>query len=218
MAHREDEGGAVDALILFARVPQLGRVKSRLAADIGDAAALAAYEELGKACWHEVTMARRLMAARAIVAFTPGGESTAMRGWLAGADEYVEQGAGDLGERMLDAIDGQLRRGARRVVVVGSDCPTLSASTLTSAFARLENADLVVGPATDGGYYLIGVTRRQPSLFQDIPWSSERTLAATLARADTAGLRVAALETLTDVDTLAEWMEWREAGRAQPGG
>jgi rSAM/selenodomain-associated transferase 1 len=194
---------------VFARAPQLGRVKTRLAADVGNAAALAAYLELGRTCWHEVTMARRLTAARAILAFTPSDAEESMAAWLPGADAYLPQCAGDLGARMRHALERETAAGARRILTIGTDCPTLSAATIVVAFDSLRDADVVIGPATDGGYYLIGVREPHEVLFRDVPWSSDRTLAVTLERAGEAGLSVRLLEKLSDVDTLSDWNAWK---------
>jgi len=121
--------------------------------------------------------------------------------WLGTDVQYRGQTPGDLGERMRAAIDDELR-GATAVCVVGTDIPGLDESTLRQAFDALETHDVVIGPATDGGYYLIGMTRTRPELFDGIPWSTARVLDLTLERAEAAGLSVARLEPRTDVDTL----------------
>lgn len=198
-----------DVIILFARAPELGRVKTRLAHEIGDAAALAAYEELGRTCWSNAVAARGALGGRALVAYTPHDGEDSVRAWLSGADAYTVQQNGDLGQRMLSAITSALSDGAGRVVVIGSDCPTLSERVLLDAFAALDRADVVIGPATDGGYYLIGMSRARDVLFADVPWSSPLTLGVTLDRAQAAGLRVALLQPLSDVDTADDWYAWK---------
>lgn len=213
MSSVEQGGRTRDALIVFARAPELGRVKTRLASEIGDAEALAAYRELGRICWSNALAARAAGGCRALVAYTPRDGEDAVRAWLTGADAYVAQQDGDLGERMLAALTAERDGGARRVVVIGTDCPTLSAGALADAFAALADADVVIGPATDGGYYLIGMSRAHRMLFADVPWSSAHTLAVTLGRARAAGLRVAQLHPLSDVDTADDWHAWQRAAR-----
>lgn len=209
-----------DAILVFARAPVSGQVKTRLANDIGDAAALAAYERLGRACWDSVLGARRATGCRAHVVYTPENGEARVRGWLSEADVYEAQQGGDLGDRMSAAVAAALGGGARRVVLVGTDCPALSASLLVEAFAALDDADVVLGPATDGGYYLIGMASACTEVFADVPWSTARTLEVTLLRAAAAGLRVKQLERLSDVDTAADWRAWTRAAtdsRISPG-
>ena len=202
-------GDGGDVIVVFARAPELGRVKTRLAEEIGDAAALVAYLELGRTCWSNALAARGAMGGRALVAYTPDDGGDSVRAWLSGADAYMAQRDGNLGERMLSALTAVLSDGALRVVVIGSDCPTLSARLLTDAFVALHTADVVIGPATDGGYYLIGMSRAHDVLFADVPWSSPLTLGVTLDRAQAAGLRVALLQPLSDVDTADDWYAWK---------
>ncbi len=204
-----------DVIILFARAPELGRVKTRLAQEIGDAAALAAYQELGRTCWSNAVAARSTLGGRALVAYTPHDGEASVRAWLSGADAYMAQQSGDLGQRMLSAITLALSDGAGQVVVIGSDCPTLSERVLLDAFAALDRADVVIGPATDGGYYLIGMSRARDVLFADVPWSSALTLRVTMDRAHAAGLRVAKLQPLSDVDTADDWCAWRSRARQE---
>lgn len=196
------------SLVIFARAPQLGRVKTRLAREIGDAAALAAYVGLANECWVQARGAQLRLDARLVVAFTPPEGEDAIREWLTEATEYMSQSSGDLGERMLHAVARELDIGADRVVVMGTDCPSLSAGVLGAAFGALDEADVVIGPAMDGGYYLIGMRGAHSALFADVPWSSPDTLATTLDRAREAGLSVRQLGLLRDVDTAADWADY----------
>lgn len=207
-------------LIIFARAPEPGRVKTRLAADIGDAAALAAYRELGARVAAGISP---IADCETVVAYTPAGREGegAVRAWLGAAWDaagppralgYVAQGDGDLGARMAGAIDACAAAGAARVVVVGTDCPTVDAAAVEEAFARLDAADVVLGPAADGGYWLVGVRRPTRAIFDGVPWSTPRTLAVTLQRARDAGLAVALLAERRDVDTADDWRDY-VAGR-----
>lgn len=114
--------------------------------------------------------------------------------------EVRHQKGADLGERLAGALD-ELLAGADRAVVIGSDCPDLGPGRIQEAFAALADADLVIGPAGDGGYYLIGLKRPSPELFRGISWSSSRVLAETIERAERLGLRTHRLEPLDDLDT-----------------
>jgi rSAM/selenodomain-associated transferase 1 len=147
-------------------------------------------------------MARKAGRARGAVVevrFTDG-TAARMRAWLGAGIRYRDQGAGDLGARMLRAFRERLAGEGSRAVIIGTDCPSLDAATIASAFAALEDHDLVVGPALDGGYYLVGLQAPQPVLFRDMPWGTARVLSETLERAAAAGLSVARLQPLADVD------------------
>ncbi len=130
-----------------------------------------------------------------------GGTESLMRRWLGPNYSYKVQEGGDLGDRMFYAFEEELRICAQRVVLIGTDIPRLSASVLERAFQELLSHDLVLGPAADGGYYLIGLNRRpHRALFTGIPWGSREVLKSTLNIAKKLGLSVALLETLRDVD------------------
>src|SRR5262249_472880 len=117
----------------------------------------------------------------------------------------VEQSAGDLGQRISNFFAYAFLSGAYSVVLIGSDSPTLPLSFVEWAFAELEQADLVLGPATDGGYYLVGAGRPVPPVFANIPWGTRQVLHGTMALVQKAGLRLALLPPWYDVDTLDDW-------------
>ena len=196
-----------DAIILMARAPELGRVKTRLASEMGDDQALAIYRELGEG----IAAALRKAGPRVVVSYTPASAEQLTRDWLGDDLRYEPQAAGDLGARMAAAVAARFAGGADRVVVVGSDCPTMSPETIRSAFAALADADVVLGPAQDGGYYLIGISAAQDTLFRDVPWSSHDVLRISLERAREAGLRVTLLPEMRDIDTAADWRSYRDA-------
>ena len=187
-------------LIVFAKVPRPGRVKTRLAASIGDAEAAAMYRTLGRRVLDGV----RGGGYRLVAYIDPGNELAQARDWLGaeGVDFRAQEGD-DLGERLAYAFRREFRR-ARHVCAIGTDAPAVNRPVVERAFAELAKNDLVLGPALDGGYYLIGATRHWPALFRDIPWSTEDVLAATLARAGALKLRTATLEPLTDIDTVED--------------
>jgi uncharacterized protein len=206
------------ALILIARAPVPGAVKTRLAAEIGAGPALRAYRALGRRVARAVATLDRC---RRIVAYTPADAETVTREWLGAEFTYEAQAPGDLGDRMAAALAAQWASGADQVVLIGTDCPTLDGATVEAAFAALAGgAPAVFGPADDGGYYLVGASRGAARacgvgaaelsaiLFTGVPWSSAHTLSATLARARQRGLHVALLPSMRDVDTAADWRAW----------
>ena len=132
-----------------------------------------------------------------------GGDAESVARWLAPVapnGQCRPQGDGDLGQRMQQAMAQAFAEGSERVVLLGCDCPAMSAEIMAQAFAALADHDLVLGPALDGGYYLLGLVAPQPLLFVDMEWGDEAVLARTLDRAEAASLRVFLLESLADVD------------------
>ncbi|MDQ3698377.1 MAG: TIGR04282 family arsenosugar biosynthesis glycosyltransferase [Gemmatimonadota bacterium] len=196
------------SLVVFARAPQLGRVKTRIAAELGASEALAAYVQLAE---RTVTTALTVRGCECVIAFTPPDELAAMRRWFGEGVDYESQCSGDLGARMAHAIERRVTAGAERVILVGTDCPGLDAPLLEDAFDALERADVVIGPAEDGGYYLIGTRRLHSALFAGIPWGSSRVLGNSLAAARAADLTVHTLRRLADIDTAADWHRWTTA-------
>ncbi|MET4107592.1 TIGR04282 family arsenosugar biosynthesis glycosyltransferase [Hymenobacter sp. UYP22] len=202
-------------LIVFAREPELGRVKTRLAAGIGAEAALAVYRELLALSAAAVTAAQ--VPATIWLAEAPAGaDPTQPRPEWPGFPWREQPAAGTLGERMSQAFREALAAGAGRVVIMGTDCPGLSADLLRRAFDQLLHHDVVVGPADDGGYYLLGMNALHPDLFANKAWSTASVLPDTLADAARLGLRVAHLPTLHDVDSAQDLATWR--GHSGPGG
>lgn len=203
-----------DAILVFVRAPEAGRVKTRLAAEIGDEAALRVYRRLAE---HTVAEARALGAEAAVrIHFTPAAGGEAVRAWLGADALYLPQGEGGLGARMRAAFEAAFAAGHPRVVIVGSDLPDLSAGVLRRALRLLDAHPAVVGPAADGGYYLLGLGEMVPGAFEGIAWSTGEVLGATLARLRAAGCEPALLETLRDVDTAADlppgWRAWATGG------
>jgi rSAM/selenodomain-associated transferase 1 len=209
------------ALLVFVRAPRAGRVKTRLAAAIGDEAALRVYRRLAE---HTLAEARALAAEGVAVRvhYAPADAADAVRAWLGAGPLYLPQADGDLGVRMKDAFTRAFDDGAGRVVIVGSDLPEVSAPLLRRAFEQLDAHPAVIGPARDGGYYLLGLRGMIGGIFDGIEWSTSTVLRATLERFSAAGVQPAALEVLADVDTVDDlppgWLERAPIDRQdQPG-
>jgi rSAM/selenodomain-associated transferase 1 len=197
-------------LVVFARLPRLGRVKTRLAATVGDERALAVHRRLLETT---VALAESFGADRLELCYdgepSPTGDwplTLASSGW----DVVPQQGA-DLGARMWKALRGALSRG-EQVLLVGSDCPVLRPDDLHAAFEALGRTDAVFAPTEDGGYALVGLRRALPTLFSEMPWSTARVMDETRARLAAAGASATELRTVWDVDVEADMKRW-EAGR-----
>lgn len=203
-------------LLIFAREPVLGRVKTRLAAGIGAEAALAAYRELLALTAAAVAGARVPATVWLAEAPAPPAAPTLPRPEWPGLPWRVQPATSSLGKRMAHAFSEAFGAGAGRVVIIGTDCPGLSDALLRQAFELLASHDLVVGPATDGGYYLLGLNKLIPTLFENKSWSTATVLPDTLADAAHLGLRVAQLPPLTDVDSAADLASWRGLATTEP--
>ncbi|HEX6048799.1 MAG TPA: TIGR04282 family arsenosugar biosynthesis glycosyltransferase [Gemmatimonadaceae bacterium] len=189
------------SLVIFANAPEKG-VKSRIAADLGADVALTAYRTLAE---HAVAAASHVEWCRKTIAYAPNGTGDTMREWFGDLFDYRAQGDGDLGRRMLAALERAFSDGADRVILIGVDCPGVTESVIDDAFTRLDQADVVIGPSFDGGYYLIGMKKPQKVLFTDIPFGTGDTLQKTLSAARRAGVRVSLLEWKRDVNTGDAW-------------
>jgi hypothetical protein len=196
-----------DQLIIFLKAPHAGAVKTRLAQAIGADAACAAYRRLVE------VLLNRLTAIDAVeLRFAPDDALEEIKPWLRPGWRAAGQGAGDLGQRLTRAFAEAFATGARRVVVIGSDCPDVTPDDIHAAWASLGRHDLVFGPAADGGYWLIGLCRAEPRLFDGIAWSTDTVLQKTRDRARAAGLTVHLLRELHDVDSDADWRRFLERG------
>ncbi len=193
-------------LVIFARAPRLGAVKRRLARDIGALAAWRFYSTTLDRMLRRLARDRRWECSLAVT----GGPAR----WPVHVRQ-VKQGRGDLGARMDRAIRTQP---PGPVVIIGTDIPDIAPRHIAAAFAALGHNDAVFGPADDGGYWLIGLRRRPfaPSLIGPVRWSTGDALADTLALLGPR-VRVAMLETLTDVDDGASLARWRRERRRRKG-
>ncbi|MHB8835116.1 MAG: TIGR04283 family arsenosugar biosynthesis glycosyltransferase [Candidatus Methylomirabilia bacterium] len=186
-------------LLLFTRYPVPGQAKTRLIPALGPTGAARLHRRLAEYAAGVARTTGALVNARVTVCFT-GAPLRDLRSWLGPDLAYTPQPAGDLGFRLQQAFASAFRSAARRVVAFGSDVPDLTAALLHQAFARLQETDVVLGPAADGGYYLIGMKRDRPELFAGIDWGTGRVRAQTRAAIGRQGLSATELPTLSDVD------------------
>lgn len=180
--------------MVFIKNPVAGKVKTRLAATLGDSAALAIYRKL---LGHTLQITRPLPCVKVACFshFIPGDDEWRSSGFKAG----LQQGA-DLGERMYNAFAGNIDKTCRHAVLIGSDCFELNTDIIEQAFTALRNHDVVIGPAADGGYYLLGMKRPHPALFQHKQWSTDTVLKDTLQDCSALHLSWFLLPELSDID------------------
>ncbi len=213
-------------LLIYLKEPIAGQVKTRLAKKLGAERACAAYQAmvsvlLDQLKWiphcHYRFCYTPAEAKQSIIHWIlpqlehqmdytsdPEGVIKPLRGELPTVD-FVPQGGGDLGERLTSSFAQAFEEGFSEVAVIGSDCPTLSARWIETAFTTTKKADLTIGPTSDGGYYLLSLKRRCDAVFQGIQWSTASVREETIAQAEQAGLVTHSLPPLGDIDTLFCW-------------
>ncbi len=191
-------------VIVFLRAPELGRVKSRLAATVGPTQALAIYREL-----LQLTLATLRAHPQVELRVTPDNAAIGLEPLLQPGWRRTPQGAGNLGERLERAVQDAFAAEPTPVVVIGCDSPELTKDDLIEAGRLLATRDIVFGPATDGGYWLIGLKRPVPQLFRGISWGTSRALDQSIAAANRLGLNWGLLRELDDIDTEADWQAWQ---------
>ncbi len=185
-------------LIIFVKNPILGKVKTRLAKDIGDEQALAAYKLLLQYT-HDIAMKTDTSKYLYYSEFISDDDNWSPRDF-----RKMAQYGDDLGKRMFNAIELSLLEN-NKVVLIGSDCAEIKKKHIHTAFKQLKTRDVVIGPAEDGGYYLIAVKENSKPLFRDMDWGSSHVLENTIAKIKELGLTYCLIEKLNDVDTLEDW-------------
>ncbi len=183
-------------LIIFTRYPEPGVTKTRLIPALGEVGAATLQRQMIE---QTLTTARLVCPSTIAIWFT-GGSEAQMQAWLGDDLKYHPQSSGDLGDRMATAFQVTFAQGADRAVIIGTDCPALTPDAIAKAFELLDTFDLVLGPAMDGGYYLMGLNQFHPALFAGIAWSTDQVLSQTVTIAETLSLTTAYLAPLTDID------------------
>ncbi len=201
-----------ERLIIFTRFPEPGQTKTRLIPVLGAEGAADLHRAMTE---HTVGVARewqRGSGGDIEVAFD-GAEVSRVQAWLGKGLLYAPQSGQDLGTRMLHALERAFREGAKRAVLVGTDCPGRTASMLNSAFASLGKHEVVLGSTSGGGYQLIGLRKPLPALFSGVAWGTDTVFEETLALATRLGVTVARLPILQDVDRPEDLPAWEETAR-----
>jgi rSAM/selenodomain-associated transferase 1 len=190
--------------VLFVRAPRRGTVKTRLARSLGDDATLDAYRTL-----LTVTCDALHGLGNVELRVTPDDGIPELEPWCQAGWTLAPQGTGSLGERLAATVEIHFRNGATSVVIIGSDCPDITAQDIENAHNALATADVVLGPASDGGYWLVGLRRPTVGVFDNIAWSTDAVFRQTCKRASSLNLSLATLRTLDDIDTHEDWLRWK---------
>jgi uncharacterized protein len=192
--------------IVFLKAPRAGEVKTRLGREVGMERACEIYQALVGILLKNLQSIPKLE-----LRITP--DHADISHWLQPGWTARGQGNGGLTERLQLAFQQGFAEGAQRIVVIGSDCPEVTAADIQNAWAALEEHEVVLGPANDGGYWLVGMRRPLLEIFTEIPWSSDQVLEKTLESARGLGYTTRLLRTLNDVDTIADWERFQRAKR-----
>ncbi len=190
----------MERLFVFARAPREGQVKTRLAAKIGAPAALEAYRTLLRALFLSL---ETLKGVEVHVAPADGRRDEfplPPPTW-----RFCPQSEGTLGVRLAAAFADAFARQAGPVAIIGADCPDVTVEHIREAWRVLREKDVVLGPAADGGYWLIGLRQPEPRLFEEIAWGTDQVFVQTIARAKERKLAIGLLEILEDIDSKEEW-------------
>lgn len=189
-------------LMIFVKNPELGKAKTRLAASIGNEAALQVYKRLLERT-KEITSPISFAKAVFYNQFVDKNDI-----WPNEDFAKMLQSNGDLGQKMESAFDWAFQNDFQKVCIIGSDCYDLTTDNLTEAFECLDNHDAVIGPARDGGYYLLGLSKACSSIFQNKEWSTDSVCSDTEKDFQSEGMSYRKLETLNDVDTIDDLGSW----------
>ncbi len=182
-------------LIIFVKNPVLGKVKTRLAASVGDAKALDIYLQL-------LDITRKAALDTDCTRNVFYSDEIESDGWDNDRfNKFVQEGD-DLGQRMRNAFEQVFALGAEKAIIIGSDCPQLSSETIEEAFNILDGKDACIGPATDGGFYLLGMKKLHAFLFDGKQWSTDSVLSATMNELGEHSITYGLLQPLSDIDTI----------------
>lgn len=200
----------VNTLVLMAKAPEPGKVKTRLVPPLTPAEAAEFYHCL---LVDQLDHLASFGGADLYLAYAPDDAAGFFQRLVPRRMSCFPQRGGDIGERMNHCFVEMTARGYRNVVVIGSDLPPLPLPFLETAFGMLQEGQrsVVLGPSRDGGYYLIGMNRSWPQVFADIPWSSSQVLACTVARLNGLGAPPALLPRWMDIDSFEDLLEWKSA-------
>ncbi len=197
-------------LIIFTRYPKPGKTKTRLIPVLGSVGAANLQRQMTE---HTILQVKQLQKAIdiSVEIWFSNGDLQLMQKWLGLDLVYQPQGEGDLGLRMARSLLQAFQSGAEKAIIIGTDCPGLNAEILATAFDKLRTFDLVLGPALDGGYYLIGLRQLIPELFANIEWGTANVFQKTVEIAQKVNLSYVNLVSLADVDRPEDLCIWQQS-------
>jgi len=193
---RKVNSGSV-SLIVFVRYPVMGKVKTRLAATIGNSKATKVYKTVAENIINEI---KKIPNCNKYIFYSVEEEKLLVKKWLGKGFYYAHQEGNDLGERMKNAFRMVFGHGAEKAIIVGTDIPEITAENISGAIKSLENSETVIGPSNDGGYYLLGMKKFHPQLFENIEYSTNTVFKETKEKITSIGISNSVLNVLNDID------------------
>jgi len=193
------------SIIVFARYPAEGKVKTRLASTIGARSAANIYKKIAENVIDEI---KPVPNSNKYIFYSEETEKDLIKKWLGRRFYYAHQSGADLGEKMLNAFRIVFGHGANKAIIIGTDIPDLSTDVINGAIDALDNSDVVIGPAKDGGYFLLGMKNFYPKLFREIKYSTDTVFDETIKKINSLGLTFTRLNELQDIDTEEDLVQW----------
>ncbi|MCB4791566.1 MAG: TIGR04282 family arsenosugar biosynthesis glycosyltransferase [Elusimicrobia bacterium] len=196
-----------NCIVVFTKYPETGKVKTRLAKDIGGIEASEVYSILAK----KTICSAKKTGHDVIIACYSGKDKDKTVKWLGARYDYLLQKGRDIGMRMKNAFLAAFNKGYKKVVIIGCDVPELCVSIINEAFKKLSINNIVIGPAFDGGYYLIGFNKKgfYKNVFSKVKWGTDKVLKQTLAKLKTSKTKPLLLKQLNDIDTIKDLKNWK---------
>ena len=195
------------AVIVFARYPERGKVKTRLAKEIGEESALEFYTSCAENTFSEC---KKIKSENILLYLFYSGvkDKTLIAKWAGFDFVCLPQAGSDLGERMSNAFSEVFSNGIKKAVIIGTDIPDIDAKLINRACEVLNYADVIIGPSDDGGYYLLGMKKKYDFLFENINWSTKSVFSETQFRIIKNNLNYFILSELVDIDTKDDFLKW----------
>lgn len=193
-----------NALIVFVRYPETGKVKTRLAEETDNRFACSFYKLCAENTFSEISSLANF---DKYIFYTDEKYRAQIAEWTKNKFSYALQEGSDLGERMYNAFEHVLKH-YNKAIIIGTDIPDLFKEIIESAGEMLEQNDFVIGPSKDGGYYLLGIKKNYKELFENIEWSSDSVFDSTIRKAKTLNLKIGRLQSLQDIDNLSDLNNW----------
>ncbi|UCE75120.1 MAG: TIGR04282 family arsenosugar biosynthesis glycosyltransferase [Methanomassiliicoccales archaeon] len=203
----------MNAIVVMAREPQPNKVKTRLTPPLNPQTASKIYRGF---LLDRIKQISGISDAHHFIAYTPSSAVQFFRNITPDSFTLLAQEGKDLGERLSNISYVLFEKGYEKVIIMDSDSPNLPTNHIFTALKNLDNADLVLGPCEDGGYYLVGLSLHVPEIFKDIPWSTSEVMKTTIRRAESAGKTISFLEKWYDVDTKEDLLRLKNDLDKQP--
>jgi rSAM/selenodomain-associated transferase 1 len=207
-----------NAIIVFTRFPVEGKVKTRLAKDMGDKFAVSFYRVCAEHTFTELLKVKET-GSELFLFCSEESEIEQVMNWAGNNFKYYSQQGSDLGIKMYNAFDTVFKKEYKKVIIIGTDAPDVSMNIIQSAISVLDNYSVVIGPANDGGYFLLGFKSKLIDLFSGIEWSTDSVFDNTIEKLNNSKTNYFILEELTDIDTLEDlqyWLKYHKGDAAHP--